>query len=614
MVVGTLGQFQVGRRLDRVAGEAVRGGDLAVGLERLGPLLGVRAVADDRERGNPQPGGPHGDERHRLDRLGRARELAQRASALGREFDQATLGWIAEEGEEDLGRRLAELVSAGILFRLEGDSGPAFRFKHALIQEAAYRAMLKGKRGEVHDRIAVALEKHRPELAEIEPEILAHHCTEAGRVPDAIRYWKAAGDRARARFANVEAVQHNRKALELLRTQPEGPDRDAQELGLLVGLGLPLTAMRGYASEEVGEVYGRARDLSLGLGMSPRVFPVLHGLYRYYFVRCHLRDALEIAERLMALAQAEDSEDLALEANRAIGFVLSMLGESAQARTHLERAIELYDPERHANHIAIYGTDPLVAARSNLAAAVLCLQGEPELALASSGEALRQARQIDNPFNLAWTLNYAAVVHQQCGDVEAVRATGEECIAVSERHDMAFWLAGGRVMRAWALVCEGRDGAIDELRDGLQSWLRTGAEVYVAYYASLLADAHARLAQTEEGLEVVASALGHVARRQERWWEPELERIRGELLRQLDPQLRAQRGEPEPIDCFRRAREIAIKQGARALELRACMSALRLADDGPQREQLRSCLEAFGGSRATRDLREAAHLLGEERS
>ncbi len=546
----------------------------------------------------------------RLDRLASAKQVAQIASALGRRFSGVVLRATSGADEVALVRSLDRLVDTKILQRRGTGLAAEYEFRHALIQEAAYQSMLRKKRREVHCAAVTALNEHLPQIVEAEPEILAHHCTEGGLIDQAVTHWRNAGEKARARFANVEAVHHLQRGLELLRTLPESAERDVRELGLLIAIGLPLTATKGYASSEVGDVYGRARDLCMSFGNEPRFFPVLHGLYRFYFVRCELPAALEIVKRLLALAESGGDDGLLLEANRAVGFVLSMLGDCARAREHLGRAIEMYDPERHASHVTVYGTDPLVASLSNSAATVLWLQGEAQHAVRSLETALDCARHIGNPFNLAWTLNYAAVVHQHCGDVGATRAAADECIALSTKLEMPFWLAGGRVMQGWTRWREGRVAeGIAGMRGGIAMWRQTGAEVYLTYYLGLLAGALSEEGLVDEGLDVIGQARDHVARKQERWCEAEIERIRGELLRQARREQLLALGETDPADSFVRAIDLARKQGAIAYELRSLISLVRHEPSSANREQLADCVAAFREAADTCDLADARRLL-----
>ena len=294
----------------------------------------------------------------RLDQLGSARNVAQTASVLGRQFSSELLFQVVSEEKTAIESALTQLVKAMICTRRGSGEDAVYQFRHALIQDAAYQSMLRSKRKAEHLKIAEVLEGVFPDTAKTEPEVLAHHFTEAGETDKAIVYWQRAGNQARERFDNHEAVNNFRTALKLLSRTESSLERTQKELGLLVSLGLPLTTIKGYGSEEVGEVYGRARDITLAGGTDTRLFPILHGLYRFYFVRGELTAAEEVASRLLTLAEAGGDISHFLEAHRALGFTLSMLGRTREAREHLERAIELYDAERHSQHIAIYGTDP----------------------------------------------------------------------------------------------------------------------------------------------------------------------------------------------------------------------------------------------------------------
>jgi hypothetical protein len=238
----------------------------------------------------------------RLDRLATVKGLAQLAATLGREFAYALLQAVAPWDEAALHRGLHQLVEAEFLYQQGLPPHATYLFKHALIQEAAYQSLLKRTRQQYHQRIAQVLEAQFPEMAQTQPELLAHHYTEAGLIAQAMPYWQRAGERATQHSANVEAINHLTKGLELLKTLPDTSERAQQELLLHIALGVPLIAARGYAAPEVGKTYVRARELCQQVGDTPLLFPVLRGLWAFYHIRAEFQTARGLGQQCLTLA------------------------------------------------------------------------------------------------------------------------------------------------------------------------------------------------------------------------------------------------------------------------------------------------------------------------
>jgi class 3 adenylate cyclase/tetratricopeptide (TPR) repeat protein len=273
----------------------------------------------------------------RLDRLAAVKGLAQLASTLGREFSYELLHAVSPLNEETLQRGLQQLVAAEFLYQRGLPPQATYLFKHALIQEAAYQSLLRSTRQQHHQRIAQVLETRFPDVCTTQPELLAHHYTEAGLMAQAIPYWQRAGQRAVERSANVEAAAHLTKGLELLATLPETPERAQQELDLQTTLGPALINTKGQAAPEVLHAYARARELCQQVGETPQLFQVLRGLWYFYLHRVELQTARELGERLLTLAQHIDDSALLLEAHYALGNTLNYLGEFPATQAHFAR-------------------------------------------------------------------------------------------------------------------------------------------------------------------------------------------------------------------------------------------------------------------------------------
>jgi class 3 adenylate cyclase len=324
----------------------------------------------------------------RLDRLGAAKRVAQVAAVIGREFSFDRLAAVCQQEAGTLSRKLEQLVQADLV--TEQSSQASYQFRHALIQDTAYGSLLRRTRQQVHQQIARMLVEQFAEIVQTQPEVLAHHYTEANQPEPAVAAWHQAGQRAIQRSANVEAVAHLTKGLKVLETLPTTPERIQQELQLQTTLVPALMAIKGYTTPEAEQACTRALELCQQLGETPQLFPVLRGLWSFYIARADLQTARELGEQLLALAESEQDPALLLMVHYALGVPLFYLGELVLAQVHLEHEITLYDPQQHCSLAFLYGQDPGVVCLSYVALA-LWLLGYPDQALKRSHEALSLA-------------------------------------------------------------------------------------------------------------------------------------------------------------------------------------------------------------------------------
>jgi len=546
----------------------------------------------------------------RLDRLPMVREVAQLGAVLGREFAYEMLKALAAVEESTLQERLSQLVGAELLYQRGRPPRARYMFKHALIQDAAYSSLLKRTRQQYHQQTAQMLEAEFPETVEAEPELVAHHYTEAGLNGQAVGYWLQAGKRNAQRSAHAEAINHLTKGLEVLMILPDTLERTRQELDMQTTLGQVLMAVKGQSSPDTGRAYARARELCQQVGETLQLFPVLWGLFRFHMVRSELQAARDLAEQLFSLGQRAQDPALLIEAHRALGHTTYWSGEMASARVHFEQAMALYDPQKHSSHAFVYGQDPGVACRS-FAAMPIWMLGYPDQALQSTNEALTLAQELTHPFSLAFALVHAAMLHQFRREAQAVQERTEALIALSTEQSFPYWLALGMILRGWALALggEGAEG-IAQMHQGLLVYQPTGAGLHRPYLLSLLAEVDGKTGKTDEGLTMLNDALDTINKTEERYWEAELRRRKGELMLMRQGQ---KVGEAE--ECFRQALDIARHQRAKSLELRAAMSLSRLwQQQGKQGEAYQLLAGIYGWFTEgfnTADLQEARVLLDE---
>jgi TOMM system kinase/cyclase fusion protein len=545
----------------------------------------------------------------RLDRLAAVKALAQLGATLGREFSYALLQAVSPWDEATVQRGLHQLVEAEFLYQRGLPPQATYVLKHALIQEAAYQSLLKSARQQYHQRIAHVLEAQFPEMAETQPELLAHHYTEAGLGEQAIGYWQRAGQRAVARSAHVEAISHLTKGLEVLTTLPETPERTQHELRLQTALGPACIAAMGYGAPAVERAYARARELCQQDAENLHLFPVLSGLRTFYTVRAELQTARELGEQLLRLAERADDLTLLLEAHYALGAPLFFLGRFSQARTHFERSQALYNPAQHRALAFLYGQDRQVVSLSFMAVALWYL-GYPDQALARITEAVILADELAHPFSLAFALCYAARLHESRREEATAQQRAAALVTLCTEQEFPYWWAEGRMLEGWVLGEQGHtEAGISQLCEGLDAYRATGAEVDRPYFLALLAEAYRKAGQAEAGLRVLTEGLAAVHTTEERDHAAELYRLKGELFRQ-----KANRA-AESEACFQQALAIARRQQAKSLELRAATSLARLWQQQDKCAEARELLAPVYGwfteGFDTADLQEARALLEE---
>jgi class 3 adenylate cyclase/predicted ATPase len=546
----------------------------------------------------------------RLDQLNTAKEVAQLGAVLGREFPYDLLQAIAPQDEDTLQAGLAQLVTAELLYQRGRPPRARYIFKHALIQDAAYASLLKSTRQHVHQQIARVFETQFSALVETQPELVAQHYTAAGCAEQAVVYWQRAGQQASDRSAHLEAISHCTTGIELLKTLPETPAHTQQALTLYIALGAALLVTKGHTASEVEHAYTKARALCQQVGETPELAPVLFGLWRFYVTRPQLHTARELGDTLLGLAQQAHDPALAVIAHQALGWTWCCLGALRAARTHLEEGITRYTPDQRRARGFRIGQDPGVACRS-YTALVLWLLGYPEQALTRLHEALTLAHELSHPYSLAFAQSMAAWVSQWRRDVPAVLAQAEACVALATEQSFPQWAATGTILRGWALAMQAQDEeGMAQIHQGIAALRAARATVTTPYYCTVLADVCDHLGYPADGFQALAEAHTLVEQHEVRWWEAEVCRLHGVLL------LRQTGTPPAEAEVWlRRALDVARRQEAKSLELRAAMSLSRLWQQQGKRDEARALLAPIYGwfteGLDTADLQEAKALLEE---
>jgi predicted ATPase/tRNA A-37 threonylcarbamoyl transferase component Bud32 len=542
-----------------------------------------------------------------IDRLDEAdRRLLVAASVQGAEFDSAVVAAAIQMDSAAVEERLDRLEKVYAIVRFVDERVLArrtpslrYEFVHILYQNTLFATVRATRRAALSAAVANAMEEcygHDPSHASA-LGVLHMSARQFDRA--AARFLQATKTASRL-FASKEAVLLARRGLEALEALPDSVERARLELELQIALGVPLTDLHGYTAPEVEHAYSRARELCSRVGDAQSLIPVLHGLYRFYTVRGRLHAGREIVEQLITVAEGTGDAKQIFIARAAMGAPLVQLGEFELAFEYLKQGMTGY--ESGVDRVALGTFMPQA-----WLAVVLWLLGRPDEALVANREAREFAERQQNPFAVAYGESLTAWLHQYRGDAALVKHHAEACIEVSRAYDYRQWLALGAMFQGWALVAlNGDEKGLAQLMGAIDSFRRTGAEMNLPHFLSLLADAHLRLDNAQAGLEAIDQAIAVATKNDDRCWEPELHRLRGELLLKLGDRDAAE-------SAFRSALSVAAAQSSRSLELRAALSLARKLTDEQNSDAARAMLAGavgnFPSHVRTEELDEARALL-----
>ena len=553
----------------------------------------------------------------RLDRLGPAREVAHIGSVIGRDFSYALLRAVAGMDDTPLQAALDRLADADILLVQGLPPNADYRFKHALIQDAAYENLLKSRRLILHRRVGETLRDKFAGTAAAEPELLAHHFTQAGMTAAAIEWWGKAGQKSLERSALVEAAQQFTRALHQITTLPGTTALRREQIKLQVAVITPLIHIKGYSAPETKAAIEQARLLleeADALGETPgdplALFEVLYGAFVANVMAFNADVSRDIAAHVLELAEKQSASFPRVLGHNHLGGSLMLRGEIAEARTHLDQATALYDRAEQRSLATRFGEDQGVATLS-MRPWVLWLLGYPEAALSDSDDALKNARETGQAASLMFALHFTAVPLILCGDYSRATTLAQELCALADEKDLPFWKVNGSLYQGSLFALTGNaSNAVRLIASGITAVRPTGVTAWMPRWLSYLAIAHADLGQIDDARRCIGEAISTIEATKERWFEAETNRIAGEIaLKSRQPDAANAEGYIE------RALAISRKQQAKSWELRAAMSLARLWRDQGKVQQARELLAPVYGwfteGFDTRDLREAKALLEE---
>jgi len=554
---------------------------------------------------------------HRFEHLsGEEQAILEAASVAGDPFSVGAVAAATSLAEEKIEACCAAwarggqfLVACGATTWPDATLAARFGFRHAIFQEVVYAHISPERRARLHQRIGRRLERaYRKRVATIAAELAMHF--EQGRDPRrAVSYLEQAARNALQRSAYSEAGKHITHGQVLLEALPEGRVRLRLELNLLLLLGQMLMTTKGWGVEEVASVYRRARVLCEQLDDVSRLFQAMWGLIAGSVVRAKLQETQVLASELLVLAKRQRNPIFQLASHMELGGTAFALGEASSARRHFQAADALYNPIQHPSHVARFGVDLGLFSRI-WATHALWIWGYPDQARTKAGETVALASECSHLFTQAVTLAYATMLNQFVGDVDEVDRLAKATIAHSTEHGFPYYHAWAQVLEGWSGAVRGTcEDGITSIRRGIEV-LQTMAKMRLPYYRALLADACKCSGRIDEALQAIADAFNDSRKAEERWWDAELHRLQGELLR-----LEAVNRVAEAEICFRTAIEVARGHQAKSLELRAAVSLGRLwCEQGKQRQARQLLVEVhdwFTEGFETPDQREARSLLEE---
>jgi class 3 adenylate cyclase/predicted ATPase len=562
------------------------------------------------------PASLHASLMARLDRLGSAKEVAQIGAAIGREFSHTLLASVARKPGAELASALNRVVEAGLLFRQGVAPHATYLFKHALVQDAAYGTLLREPRRALHARIAETLERQFAEIAESHPELVAHHCTEAGLIEKAAGLWAKAGRHSLARSALAEAALQLTRALAQIAALPTTATLRREQMKLQVALANALMHTKGFAAPDTKAAIEQASlyiEQAETLGEPPEdpllLLSVLYGFWAASFVAFKGDVVRDLAAQFLAIAERQAVTVSLMQGHRLIGISLICTGDIAEGQAHLDRAIALYDPAEHRPLATRFGFDSGVSILIWRSLSLWIL-GHPDAALESVNEALKEARKIGQATTLMFALTYTSLAYIWCGDYAAANAQTDELIALTDEKGAVFWKVAATILEGIMAVTDKAPTAVNMIASGITAWRSTGSTALMPLWLSYLAQAHAKLGGLDDAWRCIGEATTAVENTKEKWYGAEVHRIAGEIA------LMASESDADKAEVhFRRSLEIARAQQARSWELRAAMSMARLWRDQGKRHQAHDLLapvyDWFTEGFDTADLKEAKGLVDE---
>ncbi|HEX7977444.1 MAG TPA: AAA family ATPase [Gemmatimonadaceae bacterium] len=531
------------------------------------------------------------------------------ASVQGVRFDAAVIADVLRVGAGEIEDRLAAIARQSALVRNAIDShdtlGARYTFVHVLYQNALYATLGPAQRRELSAAVASALVRladRRILGLDAELALLYAAARDAER---AVAHYVLAIEEASRLFAHREVVVLCRRALGLLDALPPSTERSTLAMRLHFTVGISTMIVAGYAAPDAGRAYAAARDIAATFGDIAAVYPVLAGLLGFYVVAGDFAQSAALSERMMRIALTQDRPALQVMSHFADGLLRHVAGDHAGSHDCFERAVALYDPSQHAEHIALYRLDPGVCALAETAR-TLWLLGKADQALARAREALDVAAALPDPRSRAFVMIFLAIVHQFRREPAEALHWVDRTIALCDEHDIAQERAWVLPIRGWALAGTGRtEEGIALTRAAIDAYREMGAALTASYYYCILAEALIDVGKPREAFAACEEGMTVVRRTGEIAYDAELARLRGVSLIDADAR--------EAEHSLEESLRIARVQRTKYYELRAAVALARLWRLRHRANEaaalLRGVLATITEGVDTADVREARELL-----
>ncbi len=545
----------------------------------------------------------------RIDRLSaRQKELLQTLAVIGRKSPIGLIREVASGTKSQLDLTLVELEAAEFVYKQRGLTENDYIFKHALTQEVAYNSLLIERRKLLHEKVGQAMESKLDDKVGDQLSQVARHYSRSDNAGKAIEYLGRAGQQAIQRSAHTEAISNLRAALRLVEALPDSPERAKQEAPLRLALGVTLQATKGYATDDAVQAYGRARELSERIGDDLQLVAALRGESTCYNVRADYKTALRLGQRLLSIGRG--NLEYLIEGRTIMGQVSIYLGEFRSAEAHFMEGLALEVPEGPLKTFQYAGHSK--AASLAYLARTLSILGYADRALEYSNQAVSLAGTLSMPITLAQAQGMHGLLYQVRREVDFAEEWADKNIAYATAQGFPYWRTLGSILKGWLLDQRGESElGFRMYEEGLHGYRATGARLGLSWLLGLRGELLAKIGRFDEGLATIEEALSHVNETDERYYEAEAHRLKGELL--------LRQGFPGAVTAaeasFNKSLDVARSQQAKAWELRAATSLARLrSSQGRSAEGLKVLSEVydwFTEGFDTPDLKDARRLLDE---
>jgi class 3 adenylate cyclase/predicted ATPase len=542
----------------------------------------------------------------RLDRLPSAKFVAQCGAVIGREFPYQLLAAVVQQPESNLLQALDQLVSAGLVFRLDESPDSHYLFKHALVQDAAYESLLRASRSAIHSRTVQAIHKVVPHANNACPELLGHHCAQAGLIEQAVQHYTRAGELSITRSAMEEASAHLEQGAALLKSLPDGAARCRLEAELLLALETVGIVTHGYGNEETGKNSERAVTLARRAGQDKLLIRALFGEWAY---RSHVGDlsgSSNVAQEMVALAERQADPLVWREASISLGMNYFFSGRFIEGRRIFESCLAGLKNERAIVLEGLHPQDSEVHARCFLALQLACL-GHFEQSALETAKGIQRARELLHMPSLAVALTVGCRQAWLTRNEGLLAERATELVELCEEQRFPYWLARGYCFAGWVAVHRGQiSRGISLLNEALSTLHASGVALW--NINGLVGEAYARAGDSQNALRHIDTALQVSSQTGEVWGDAELHRIKGEIL--LVPPFGEKAAAEESLT---QAIGIAKNQAAKLWELRASTSLARhwsaVGKGAAAQALLEPILHSIEAHANVPDLSDAKHVL-----